>query len=271
MRPDSWEDRTNLFMAFKIENGMQSRSVKSYVSAIKRVLIDDGYQWEDNKLLIGSLTKACRIINDRVTIRLPINCKLLELILFEVNRFYSLRNQHYLNILYQTLFALSYYGLMRVGEVTKSPHVVKACNIHVAKNKEKILVLLYTSKTHGCEREPQKIKITSNRNSEERDKFCSRYFCPFKLMNTYLALRGDYVDETEQFFVFRDKTPVTPINAGMVLKTMIKRLGLNESYYAMHSFRIGRTGDLVKFNYSLLEVKAMGRWRSNVVFKYMRS
>ena len=69
-------------MGYKIDQGMQSSTVKSYVSAIKKTLIDDGYSWDDNKVLVSSLTKACRIINDRVMTRLPINCSLLEMMLF---------------------------------------------------------------------------------------------------------------------------------------------------------------------------------------------
>ena len=82
--PRSWKDRATLFITFKIEKGLQSNSVKSYVSAIKRILSDDGYQWDNNKMLLSSLTKACRLINDSVRTRLPIQCNLLEVILHEV-------------------------------------------------------------------------------------------------------------------------------------------------------------------------------------------
>ena len=149
-RPDNWEDKVNLFIGYKIEQGMKSTSVKSYVSDIKRTLIDDGYPWADQKLLAKSLTRACRLINDRVQIRLPIQCSLLEMILFEVQRIFNHNGQQYIQILYQTLFAISYYGMMRVGEVTFSDHVVKAKDVQAARNKDKLKnkLKLYTSKTH---------------------------------------------------------------------------------------------------------------------------
>ena len=268
-RPQDWESRVTLFIGYKIENGMQSATVKSYVSAIKRILIDDGYQWNDNKILLGSLTRACRIINDRVHTRLPINCCLLELILFEIDRCYNILNQPYLRILYQSIFILCYYGMMRVGEVTQSPHVITANNIHIAQNKDKILIVLYSSKTHGKERRPQKIKITSNRN-EKSKSYLHRNFCPFKVLKEYLYYRGDYETDAEQFFIFRDKTVVTPSHARSVLKIMLDRLGLNTLLYGMHSFRVGRCSDLIRYNYSLDEVRRLGRWRSNAVYKYIR-
>ena len=40
--PPKWEQRTVLFCAHLIEKGIQSTTLKSYISAIKSVVIDDG-------------------------------------------------------------------------------------------------------------------------------------------------------------------------------------------------------------------------------------
>ena len=111
--------------------------MKSYVSAIKRTLLDDGYCWEDNRVLIHSLTRACKLKNDRVQTRLPIQSSLLELILFEIPRLFN-GEQPYLIAMYRDLFAVGYYGLFRIGKLTLSKHVIKAKNVHIAKNKEKL-------------------------------------------------------------------------------------------------------------------------------------
>ena len=50
---------------------------------------------------------------------------------------------------------------MHVGELTASPHVLHAKNIHIGTNKNKILLILYSSKTHGKANRPQEIKITT--------------------------------------------------------------------------------------------------------------
>ena len=88
---------------------MESATVKSYVSAIKKFLVEDCYPWDDQKVLLASLTSACKIANDRVKTRLPIHCSLLEMILFEIQRIYSQNGQQYIQLLFKTLFALSYY------------------------------------------------------------------------------------------------------------------------------------------------------------------
>ena len=267
VRPKSWEDRATLFIGYLTDRGMQSATVKSYVSVIKRTLIDDKYKWQDSQVLVSSLTRACRLVNDKVKQRLPIKCGLLELILFKVERICS--TQWYLECMYKALFTISYYGLMRVGEVTASTHVLKASNVHLARNKEKILLILYTSKTHNFGDRLQKIKITANRE-EKLGRYVHRHFCPFKIMKTYLDLRGDYADEQEQFFVYSDKSVVTLEAARKILRAAIGNLNLSAGLYDMHSFRIGRMSDLAKFGYGIEEIKRMGRWKSNAVYKYIR-
>ena len=232
-KPKLWEDRTTLFIGYLVDKGTQSSTVKSYVSAIKKTLILDGYKWNDDMILVRSLAKACRIINDSVRTRLPIHCSLLEMLLFEVQRHFD--KQWYLEVLYKTIFALSYYGMMRVGEVTKSQHVLKAKDVHIAKNKDKILPVLYSSKTHDEGSRPQKIKITAN-NREKSGKYLARHFCPFNLMRSYLKLRGRYESDQEQFFIFWDRNAVTPTNARTVLCSTIKTLNLDSKFYGMHSF-----------------------------------
>ena len=138
-KPKLWEDRTTLFIGYLVDKGMQSSTVKSYVSAIKKTFVLDGYKRDDNGMivLVWSLAKVCRIINDKVRTRLPIHCSLLEVILFEVQKYFSFKNQYFLKVLYKPLFALSYYGMMRIGEVTASQHVSKDKDVHIASNKDK--------------------------------------------------------------------------------------------------------------------------------------
>ena len=160
VKPVLWEDRASLFGAFLVDQGIQSSTLRSYMSAIKGILIDDGYPWDEKKLLLSTLTKACRVVNDRVHTRLPIQGGLLEILLFELQRIFQ--NQPYLELMYKTFFSLSYYGLFRVGELALGSHTVKAKNVHIGRNKNKMLFILYSSKTHDRNVKPQHVKITAN-------------------------------------------------------------------------------------------------------------
>ena len=266
--PNSWEDRTVLFCGFLIQQGSQSQTVKSYVSAIKNVLRQDDYPWCDEKILLSSLTCACKLENDRLKCRFPIQKGLFELLIFELKRI--LPEQVYLQTTYRALFCLAYYGLMRIGELTHtiSGHAVKACNIHIGKNKDKILIVLYSSKTHGENCFPQKIKITSACDSDKTEEM--NLICPFTAVRKYLHARGGYTDDSENFFIFRDRSVILPSHVRTVLKNCLQALNLDADLYNTHSFRIGRTVDLWKKNKNLEELKRIGRWSSNAVYRYLK-
>ena len=266
-KPSSWEDRISLFGAYLVNKGMQSSTMKSYYSGIKSILRDDGYQVAATKVLFNTLVKSCKLVNDRMKTRLPIQIRLLELILFEVER--SFPNQYYLEVMYKTILLLGYYGLFRIGELTytTSEHTLSACNIHIAWNKPKMLFVLYTSKTHDIGSRPQHIRISANTDQFSK---ANRFFCPFKLSRQYLNLRGYYVSNMDPFFIFRDNKPVKLAHIRKVLKNSLHHLNLNPDLYNCHSSRIGRATDMIKNGEKLETVKIYGRWRSNAVYRYIR-
>ena len=107
-----------LYAAALVDEGVQSSTLKSYISVIRAILRADNYRWDDQKIEITMVTKACHLKNNRVYSRLPILKGLLEIILFELERYFL--NQPYLELLYKSLFVLAYYGMMRIGELTKA-------------------------------------------------------------------------------------------------------------------------------------------------------
>ena len=265
----SWEQKTALFGAYLVDKGVQSSTLKSYFSAIKHVLRQDGYEWDDKKFLLNSLVKSCQLVNDRVKIRLPIQKGLMEMMLFEIHRYFNLKVQPYLELLFKTMFILSYYGMLRVSEITESQHTLKACNVHVGNNKDKILLVLYSSKTHGDESGPQKIKISAVGTPDRR--LSNSNFCPFTMVVDYMKMRGPYQTATDPFFFYSDNTVVKPTQFRNTLRTILDNLNLDSSLYDVHRFRSGRTCDLAKFGYSIEQIKAMGRWKSNAVYKYLKN
>ena len=264
--PRTWEHCVSLYCAHLVDSGIQSSTLQSYVSAIRHVLVNDNYKWNDNKILLTVISKACKLKNDVVKSRLPIQFNLFEALLFEIDRHFRYK-QPYLNALYKALFALGYYGLMRIGKLTLSDHTLKAQNVHIGINKNKIQLILYSSKTHGKESLPQKIKISQNESSGNKEKF----FCPFKLTRQFINFRGNFDDLNEQFFVFADKSPVKPCHVLDTLTKMLKNINMNHLFYTFHSLQIGHGSDLIKFGYSIEQIKRMGHWKSNAVYKYLRS
>ena len=89
--------------------------------------------------------------------------------------------------------------MFRIGEVTASDHIVKAKDVHIAVNKDKLLFILRTSKTHSKGTKPQIIKIEGIRRTNDsgirdlvRNSNTAPLICPFQLLKEYLAIRPSY-------------------------------------------------------------------------------
>ena len=272
-KPKTWEERLTLYVAFLIEKNKKSATIKSYISAIKAVLRDDGIEINENKYLLTSLTKACRLKNDHVRTRLPIQQQMLNILLNQVTQYYDeILGQSYLSKLYRALFASAYYG-----ELTSGTHPVYATNVHIGQNKKKIMFILHTSKTHWSDVKPQKVKISNHKKgnlnkcaSLGRDNGVGGLNCPYNILKDFADSRPTCKSLNKPFFVFSDRSPVKPTHMREALKTSLKLAGFQQKMYDTHSFRIGSASQLLKNNFSIDVIKKLGRWRSNCVYNYLR-
>ena len=177
------------------------------------MLQDDGEQININTALLNSLTKACRLKNDKVQTRLPICKTVLYLILKEIPRLFQ--TLPYLEKLYAVLFTTAYFGLFRIGELTHSEHVLRVVDVKICKHGKKFMFVLHTSKTHGLGEKPQIIKMSAVQNTSQQFnsqkatlRLCDS-ICPFSILRMYLAVRKSRWTDVEQFFVHKDRSPVT--------------------------------------------------------------
>ena len=216
-KPNTWEDRLVLFTGYLVEEKIKSTTIKCYISGIKAILKEDGYELDMDQCAVKSLTRACKLKYDQVRVRLPIQIGLLILL----NRQIEIKfggTQPYLNILYQALFTTTYFGMFRVGELTSGTHPVMVKDVHIADNKKKMTFVLRTSKTHGTGDKRQIIKITSGEfqdsQADSSNNSINLYFrendevCPHQIVSRFMDIRPVFEDATEPFFVFRDLSPV---------------------------------------------------------------
>ena len=188
----------------------------------------------------------------------------------------SINQQPYLAILYKTILSTGYYGLFRIDEVTTGTYPVKARDVHIGVNKQKMLFILRTSKTHWSDSLPQSIKITSTnidsfRRNCEKNKPKQNQYCPYFLLQSYLKVRVKYLTDTESFFMYRYRTPVKAHSMCRVLKRALQKYGMELQNYSLHSLRAGRVVDLLKLGVLVEIIQKLGRWKSNTIFTYLKS
>ena len=119
-----------------------------------------------------------------------------------------------------------YYVLFRIGEITSGSHPVLAKDVHIALNKNKLLFMLRSLKTHTKGTFPQSVKITSTRKAALK-------YCPFDILRVYLTNRPDRLTDEEPFFVFCDHSPVKLHQLNLVLKTILRKCNVTVSLYSM--------------------------------------
>ena len=262
VKPSSWESKLQLFVGYLINKGSQSQTVKSYISAIKTILMMENIVLNYDSFLLGAVTKACKFKNDRVRNRLPIHQDLLNIILSQVSKHFANKGQLYLGHVYSVLFSAGYYGMLRVGELTSGCHPILVTDVQLAANKKKMMFVLQTSKTHGLYDKPQLVKI---KEAPDSLKGCLKHsvvdikhYCPYQLLLTFSKVRLQYKSEIEPFFVFKDRSPVCPSHMWRTLKDMISQARFDPNCYDTHSLRIGRSCDLLRLGLSVETIKKLG-------------
>ena len=262
-KPKTWEKRLTFFVTYLVHDRKQSSMIKSYISAIRAILQDDGYHLKENQYLLNSLTKACCLKNDVASIHLPISKGMLAILIRQVLITFNGRNQPYLALLYATLLNTSYFGLFRASELTWTPskHAVLAKDVQIATNKKKILFILRTTKTLYAGSKPQLVKITNseaNSTAELGNPKIMQPLCPYEMLRTYASTRQPFCNDLEQFFVFSDGTPITASQLRACLKKALIAEKFEHTAYGLHSLQAGRTGDLLKLGLSVDMIKKMG-------------
>ena len=277
VKPNNWEDRIILFAGYMIDQKKKSTTVKSYVSGIKAILKEDGFEINENRYLLTCLTRACKYKNDTVRTRLPIQKGMLNIIIKETYKYFLNANQPFLAKLYSALYSTAYYGMFRIGELTTGDHPVLAVDVHVAENKKKMLFILRTSKTHWRDTKPQQIKISAVQDKPHTDNYLYNrkiapedITCPFEILQRYVKARPTCKRTDEPFFVFSDRSPVKPWNMRNTMNNILRIQGFESNLYGVHSYRIGHAHDLLNLGISISVIKNLGRWRSNAVYSYLR-
>ena len=144
-----------------------------------------------------------------------------------------------------------YFGLFCIGELASGAHPVLARDMHIAKNKRKILFVLRTSKTLYKNMKPQLVKIMSTqkkgKTAQYNSKDSSKLPCPYELLKKYLKLRGHSKTKNEPFFIFSDRLPVKPEHVHACFKLMIHLAQFTHpKLYQVHRICAGRSCNLLK-------------------------
>ena len=155
--------------------------------------------------------------------------------------------------MYTSMLTLAYNGLLRPGEFTYSPHVIRVENVWFVDGN----VVLYfpSSKTHqypNC----QSVSVKPHPVN-----------CPVNQLRQYLKIRPMV---TGPLYLASDGIPVQYQTVLKLFQVLAEFLNLPVDRYKPHSLRIGAMTELHVHGYSDKVIQERGRWSSKAFQKYIR-
>ncbi|KAK3101970.1 hypothetical protein FSP39_007722 [Pinctada imbricata] len=160
---------------------------------------------------------------------------------------------------------MAFFGFLRCGEfcvanLREANKYLAIDDIFIAPDSSFFTVILKSSKTDPFS---QGVEIKIFENSDLH---------PVHTMTHYLRLRkGLNFVKCKALFVNENGYPMSRILFLQHLRTILTRLGHNQSQYAGHSFRIGAATTAAKVGISDHLIQTLGRWSSDCYTRYIRT
>ena len=190
----------------------------------------------------------------------PVRFPLLKRILDSLPQFLSDTDSK----LFKAAFSLAYFASLRVSEyavVGSSNHTLKKCNLDWHEGEGGLGLVLSLGSYKASER-PCRLLVPPDSCKEA---------CPVKAMKEYLEVRPQGESKAaDPLFLQSSGRPLTGFLVNKTLRNSLRILGLSEKEFSAHSFRAGRTTDLVEMDTQDSVIRQSGRWRSDAYLKYVR-
>ena len=199
---------------------------------------------------VAQILNALKKDANPVKQKLPITLTLLNKI---VSAIYKLGLSNYEALLFRTMFLMQFFFALRIGEFTESRHNLSVEEISL---KDDSITINFKSYKHSTDMIDSPHIVHKSKEGP----------CPVEALKNYISLRGK---NPGPLFIIHNKS-IKRSNYNRIFKLLLKSLGENESQYSSHSFRAGATTYWSNKGLSELQIKRLGRWKSNAIFKYLR-
>ena len=247
------------FAAFMADKGLAPQTIKSYLAAIRNTQLSLGLPdpREHSSLPVLKRVQAgiCRARLNRVQstkVRLPMTAPLLRQIKTELER-----SAHPNRVVIWAVCCTAFFGFFRLGELLLSAPSSFNARVHLAwgdvavdnpRTPKMIKIRLKQSKTdqygHG-------VDVVMGRTDLD--------LCPVAAILAYMATRGDCHGP---FFLTVDGKTLPKSVFITEIRKIIRVLGLPDSNYAGHSFRIGAATSAAMVGVEDSTIQLMGRVHS---------
>ncbi len=255
------------FVAQLAKDGLKYRTMKVYLSAVRYLHIMEGAADPFQKPLCRlqytlqgvKRTEACSGTTART--RLPIGPEILRRM-----RAVLRSDRHNPDkIMLWAAVCLGYFGFLRAGEMTVPSDDNFDPTVHLTRGDiavddplkpEVVRVHIKQSKTDPFRKG---IYLYIGKTNSE--------LCPVTALLGYLVVRGQ---RPGPLFVFKDGRFLSRQRLVSAVREALRAVGLDQSQYCGHSFRIGAATTAASRGLEDSVIKTLGRWRSLAYLDYVR-
>ena len=247
-----------LFITYLHNRSLAYSTVRTYISALSFLFRLKSDSDPTSHLLVVKALQGVQNLARTKSSLLPISKPLLHQILSVIPKCISI---HYDRVMFHSIFLLTYYACLRVGEVV------------ISANPQNTLHLNQLTRATIDSQTAYSISFLHFKHSNHRTPTITLLpvadpaFCPVHSLSEYIRIRGQ---TPGPLFLDNGLNPVTRSRVSTVLKTCLSFLNLPPARYNTHSFREGRTTQLATDNASDATIRHTGRWVSNAYLKYIR-
>ena len=247
--------QVSMFVAYLHKEGYSPSSIVSYTSSLGYTHRLMGYIDPTSSKIVQKLIAGALKVNPPAPPRLPITIVILNRLLQAVDIHI---NHYYHRPLLKAMFVTSFFGLMRMGEVTMSKHGMVPLQMDQLQLTQDKIIISISEFKHNSKLEP--VDIIFPRNQDES-------MCPVVLMSSYLILRGF---QQGPIFAYPSLAPIKRSFFYSKLGFLLRSIGCDVDRYQSHSFRIGGASYFAQLGYTDSQIRLLGRWDSNAFIRYIR-
>ena len=200
---------------------------------------------------LASINKRFGKSDSRLPITLLILSQLLESLEHTINN-------HYDRTLVGALFTTAFFGLFRVGELTTQRSGIISIYLDQVKRIDEKIHISITNFKNNDTNKPFVIILGRHKDNT---------ICPFLHLSNFLDIRGT---APGPLFCFANLKPIPRTFFASRLKRALTYCNFNPSLYLSHSFRIGSASYLASIGFTDVQIKLMGRWKSDAFLRYIR-
>jgi hypothetical protein len=255
------------FVAQLSKEGLKHRTIKVYLSAVRYLHIAEGkedpFQSPMNRLhyILRGMKREEALKSTESRVRLPITPSILR----KIKQGWEERAGDPDIVMLWAAVCLGFFGFLRAGEMTVPSDSAYDPKVHLnfsdiaVDNPEEPTVLKVTLKQSKTDPFRKGINLFLGKTHSD--------LCPVVALLSYLVVRGT---REGPLFRFKDGRFLTRQRLVDHVREVLQSVGMDQSKYCSHSFRIGAATAAAARGMEDSVIKTLGRWRSLAYLEYIR-